>query len=183
MAYTAEATFISAREVRIKVSSTVSDSLVIIQKPASLEMIGQGITLSNVVGFRNGAFRSGIGILTLNANTEGSATINYPTDVDEVLFMLVYGTGYDSTIQQYESYINKSMPEGADALFDSLATDGYPVFIRSTAQPLPTPTGLNATNVTSNSARTNWQAVENASNYKVQYKAAGDTVWTETYTD
>ena len=53
----------------------------------------------------------------------------------------------------------------------------------NTAQPLPTPTGLYADNITSDSARTNWQAVENASNYKVQYKAAGDTVWTETYTD
>ena len=51
------------------------------------------------------------------------------------------------------------------------------------AQPLSTPTGLYADNITSDSARTNWQAVENASNYKVQYKAAGDTVWTETYTD
>lgn len=49
--------------------------------------------------------------------------------------------------------------------------------------PLSTPTGLYADNITSDSARTNWQAVENASNYKVQYKAAGDTVWTETYTD
>ncbi len=52
-----------------------------------------------------------------------------------------------------------------------------------TSMPLSTPTGLNADNITSDSARTNWQAVENASNYKVQYKAAGDTVWTETYTD
>ena len=52
-----------------------------------------------------------------------------------------------------------------------------------TSQPLPTPTGLYADNITSDSARTNWQAVENASNYKVQYKAAGDTVWSETYTD
>ena len=51
------------------------------------------------------------------------------------------------------------------------------------ATPLATPTGLYADNITSDSARTNWQAVENASNYKVQYKAAGDTVWTETYTD
>lgn len=48
---------------------------------------------------------------------------------------------------------------------------------------LSTPTGLYADNITSDSARTNWQAVENASNYKVQYKAAGDTVWTETFTD
>lgn len=48
---------------------------------------------------------------------------------------------------------------------------------------LPYPTGLYVDQITDNSARTNWQAVENASNYKVQYKAAGDTVWTETYTD
>ena len=60
---------------------------------------------------------------------------------------------------------------------------GTPYYWRLPTTPLATPTGLNATNVTSNSARTNWQAVENASNYKVQYKAAGDTVWTETFTD
>ena len=62
-------------------------------------------------------------------------------------------------------------------------SDGTQYYWAPDATPLSTPTGLNATNVTSNSARTNWQAVENASNYKVQYKAAGDTVWTETYTD
>lgn len=56
------------------------------------------------------------------------------------------------------------------------------LYIHETPQ-LSTPTGLYADNITSDSARTNWQAVENASNYKVQYKAAGDTVWTETYTD
>lgn len=179
MAYTAEATFISAREVRIKVSSTVSDTLIIIQKPASLEMIGKGTTLSNVVGFRSGSFRSGIGNFALNANTEGSATINYPTDVDEVLFMLVNGTGYDPTFRDYESYLIRAMPEGADALFDSLATDGYPVFIRPTAQPLPTPTGLNADNITSNSATISWNAVENASDYKVEYRRQGDTTWNE----
>ena len=54
---------------------------------------------------------------------------------------------------------------------------------RSQTEQLSTPTGLYADQITSNSARTNWNAVENASNYKVQYKAAGETVWTETYTD
>ena len=49
--------------------------------------------------------------------------------------------------------------------------------------PLSTPTGLYADNITSDSATTHWTGDENASNYKVQYKAAGDTVWTETYTD
>lgn len=53
----------------------------------------------------------------------------------------------------------------------------------SNKQPLPTPTGLYADNITSDSATTHWTGDENASNYKVQYKAAGDTVWTETYTD
>lgn len=51
------------------------------------------------------------------------------------------------------------------------------------AQPLSTPTGLYADNITSDSATTHWTGDANASNYKVQYKAAGDTVWTETFTD
>ena len=51
------------------------------------------------------------------------------------------------------------------------------------ATPLTTPTGLYADNITSDSATTHWTGDANASNYKVQYKAAGDTVWTETYTD
>ena len=47
------------------------------------------------------------------------------------------------------------------------------------ATPLATPTGLNATNVTSNSARISWNAVENASGYKVEYRRQGDTTWNE----
>lgn len=54
---------------------------------------------------------------------------------------------------------------------------------RQQAEPLPTPTGLYADNITSDSATTHWTGDANASNYKVQYKAAGDTVWTETFTD
>lgn len=49
----------------------------------------------------------------------------------------------------------------------------------SQAEPLSTPTGLNATNVTSNSARISWNAVENASGYKVEYRRQGDTTWNE----
>ena len=61
---------------------------------------------------------------------------------------------------------------------------GFPFyFTDASAQPLSTPTGLYADNITSDSATTHWTGDENASNYKVQYKAAGDTVWTETYTD
>lgn len=53
----------------------------------------------------------------------------------------------------------------------------------SLIEPLTTPTGLYADNITSDSATTHWTGDANASNFKVQYKAAGDTVWTETYTD
>ena len=47
------------------------------------------------------------------------------------------------------------------------------------ATPLATPTGLNATNVTSNSATIGWNAVENATDYKVEYRRQGDTTWNE----
>lgn len=66
-------------------------------------------------------------------------------------------------------------PADASIVFD------YPAY--NPAQPLATPTGLYADNITSDSATTHWTGDANASNYKVQYKAAGDTVWTETYTD
>ena len=45
--------------------------------------------------------------------------------------------------------------------------------------PLSTPTGLYADNITSNSARVSWTAVENASGYKVEYRRQGDTTWNE----
>lgn len=51
------------------------------------------------------------------------------------------------------------------------------IFTRS--QPLSTPTGLNADNITSNSATISWNAVENASDYKVEYRRQGDTTWNE----
>ena len=47
------------------------------------------------------------------------------------------------------------------------------------ATPLSTPTGLNADNITSNSATISWNAVENATNYKVEYRRQGDTTWNE----
>lgn len=47
------------------------------------------------------------------------------------------------------------------------------------SSPLSTPTGLNADNITSNSATISWTAVENASGYKVEYRRQGDTTWNE----
>lgn len=73
---------------------------------------------------------------------------------------------------------------GASAMNAFLESQGWSyVFERQLPLPLSTPTGLYADNITSDSATTHWTGDANASNYKVQYKAAGDTVWTETYTD
>lgn len=62
----------------------------------------------------------------------------------------------------------------ADALSSGVT---YPFLLPTT--PLATPTGLNADNITSNSARVSWTAVENASGYKVEYRRQGDTTWNE----
>ena len=60
------------------------------------------------------------------------------------------------------------------------ASDYYSNFYMSpTTEPLSTPTGLYADNITSDSARVSWSAVENASGYKVEYRRQGDTTWNE----
>ena len=55
-------------------------------------------------------------------------------------------------------------PAGASIVFD------YPAY--NPAQQLATPTGLYADNITSDSARVSWTAVENASGYKVEDRQA-----------
>lgn len=51
------------------------------------------------------------------------------------------------------------------------------------APPLSTPIGLNATNITSDSALLGWAQNANASNFKIEYKINGDTSWTQTTSD
>lgn len=105
----------------------------------------------------------------------GSTWTNIDTKNTTASFTgLTKGTTYDVSIR---TTANTSTNYDSSAFMNPIEV----TTLNST--PLSTPTGLNADNITSDSARTNWQAVENASNYKVQYKAAGDTVWTETYTD
>lgn len=50
----------------------------------------------------------------------------------------------------------------------------------TTLSQLDTPTDLTATNVTHNSADLGWNNVENASNYRVDYRIYGDTLWQQT---
>ena len=56
-------------------------------------------------------------------------------------------------------------------------------YVYSTATPLSTPIGLNATNITSDSALVSWAQNANASNFKIEYKINGDTSWTQTTSD
>lgn len=97
--------------------------------------------------------------------TETTATFDFAELLPNVRYLYTVGA-----IDTTDNYARSSFASSVTRI-----TPDSPV--------LPYPTGLYADNITSDSARTNWQAVENASNYKVQYKAAGDTVWTETYTD
>lgn len=48
---------------------------------------------------------------------------------------------------------------------------------------LSTPSDLNATNITSESATLNWSDDPYASNFKIEYKINGDTSWTQTTSD
>jgi hypothetical protein len=43
---------------------------------------------------------------------------------------------------------------------------------------LPAPTGLTKDNVTATSARVGWNAVSNATGYKVEYRPVGNATWT-----
>ena len=83
---------------------------------------------------------------------------------------------------------NDYYPNTDAARFESLALGIYRCTIvenntnyywSPAAEPLSTPTGLNADNITSNSATISWNAVENATDYKVQYRRQGDTTWNE----
>lgn len=97
--------------------------------------------------------------------TATTATFDFAELLPNVLYLFTV-----SAIDTTDNYARSSFTSSVSRI-----TPDSPV--------LPYPTGLYTDQITGNSARTNWQAVENASNYKVQYKAAGDTVWTETFTD
>lgn len=64
---------------------------------------------------------------------------------------------------------------------DAYENDGYRGTANvTTLSQLDTPTDLTATNITNNSADLGWSAIENASNYRVDYRIYGDTLWQQT---
>jgi hypothetical protein len=76
----------------------------------------------------------------------------------------------------YQVYISARTPTDSTNYDGSAYTS--PVSI-TTLAPLPAPTGITHDQVTSSSARVGWNAVTNATDYKVEYRVHGATNWTE----
>lgn len=55
----------------------------------------------------------------------------------------------------------------------------YDIVLAPDSVKLAAPTGLTSDTITSTSARVSWNAVENATDYKVEYRKQGDTTWNE----
>ena len=104
------------------------------------------------------------------------------------MFFLVDKSGYQEPSQTgyANSYVVQNFPVNYDVfapIRDEYAlacevTDVYGHDPHEIAQ-LPPPTHLTTSHVTSNSARVHWESVENASGYKVEYRASGTSNWTE----
>lgn len=102
----------------------------------------------------------------------GEAVVTY----DSTFNIIAIGLFPDSNDYRFKEW-RQNKGSAADARFDS-----YSYYVwkdPSTLTPLSTPTGLYADNITSDSARISWNAVENASGYKVEYRRQGDTTWNE----
>ena len=132
---------------------------------------------SYTVGILVTQFASGVWGSVLNCTGRGA-----PAYIEDVY--ILFGTQSEASRRAYNIFQQFNSSHSVSAVNSYIQSLSWTqILTRRQATPLTTPSGLYADNITSDSARTNWQAVENASNYKVQYKAAGDTVWTETYTD
>lgn len=90
------------------------------------------------------------------------------TSTSRTLTGLTPGTEYN--------YGVKAVGDGAEYLTSPTASG---TFTTATTQTLATPTGLSATNVTDTTATLNWNAVTNASGYKVEWRASGASTWNE----
>lgn len=109
-----------------------------------------------------------------------------PWEVEKVATFFKAGN-YVPGVSEWFEYVMREDGTGtnagyANAVFQSIASQGDE-FERPTATPLSTPIGLNATNITSNSALVSWAQNANASNFKIEYKINGDTSWTQTTSD
>lgn len=102
----------------------------------------------------------------------GEAVVTYDSTFN-IIAIGLFPDSYDYRFKEWR----QNTGSAADTRFDS-----YSYYVwkdPSTLTPLSTPTGLNADQITSNSATISWNAVENATDYKVEYRRQGDTTWNE----
>ena len=121
------------------------------------------------------ATRSASGVWGGVLNCTGRDSSAYIEDV-----YILFGTQEEVSLRAYNilrQYNSSYSVSAVNSYIQSLSWTH--ILTRRQATPLSTPTGLYADNITSDSARISWNAVENATDYKVQYRRQGDTTWNE----
>ena len=105
-----------------------------------------------------------------NNNTGPSSTKNvYPTGAPYTVTDLTSGTTY--------TFLLSARPKASDS--GRYTNSDIAWLYATTTMKLAAPTGLTCNTVTSTSAQIDWNAVENATDYKVEYRRQGDTTWNE----
>lgn len=111
----------------------------------------------------------------LTGDLYGTVEASYITT--NTLLYLCLGPQFtlDEEIDFYSIIVRDADYETVPSSFYTIEEIGF----SPTAEQLATPTNLTSTNITSNSAQVSWNAVENATDYKVEYRRQGDTTWNE----
>ena len=111
----------------------------------------------------------------LTGNLYGNVEASYITT--NTLLYLCLGPQFtlDEEIEFYSLFVRDADYETPPSSFYTIEEIGF----SPTAEQLATPTNLTSTNITSNSAQIEWNAVDNATDYKVEYRRQGDTTWNE----
>lgn len=128
----------------------------------------------NATGYLQGYINGSWVSIASTSNETATVTIDQPYVVFQV-----YATA------RHENSISRFYGEYAGTLEDYGSIDSlgwnntvYAIENRAVVQ-LATPTNLHTSNVTSTGARLHWNSVENAVDYKVEYRRQGDTTWNE----
>lgn len=111
---------------------------------------------------------------SLSASINSLLTLTFNNSVEDFVSKIFVCNISDSQARELSYRIGQGWAQGfgdATAANDYIEAQTWDyIFERSQATPLSTPTGLYADNITSDSARVSWNAVENASGYKVEYR-------------
>lgn len=162
-------TFESATTARVKNDSSME--LLVLYKPASDALSKSSMNSTVVKGSCSILFNGSTNLAYLGASSE--CLLTYPAEIN-IIGIYPADTSYPG---EWIQAVGQSRYASADEFFNT--SDNVYVYERPPATPLSTPTGLYADNITSDSARVSWSAVENATDYKVEYRKQGDTTWNE----